>query len=88
MRVERSERFVEQEHRGVPCESARKRNALALTAGQCAGARLRERRNAEALEQLVDPLAAAVGDVLPHRHVREERVLLEHDAHAARLGRE
>ena len=30
----------------------------------------------------------AVGDVLPHRHVREERVLLVDDAHAALMQRD
>ena len=39
--------------------------------------RLRERRDAEALEQLVGALLARIRDVLTDAHVRKERVLLE-----------
>ena len=41
--------------------------------------------DAEALEQLVDALAPAVGDVRADGQVREERVLLEHEPDAALL---
>jgi hypothetical protein len=42
----------------------------------------------EAIEQLADAGARTVGDVLPHGHVREERVVLEDEADATVLGRE
>ena len=44
--------------------------------------------DAKALEQLAHPRPAAVGDVLLDRHVREERVLLEDEAHPAALRRQ
>ena len=86
MRVERGERLVEEQHARVARERARERDALALAARELAGPRLREVRDAEALEQLVDPLLAAVGDVLPHGQVREERVLLEDEPDAPLVG--
>ena len=39
MRVERRERLVEEEQRGVACESARQRDPLALTARELRDAR-------------------------------------------------
>ena len=50
--------------------------------------RLLEVRDAEALEQLVGALLARVRHVLADVHVREERVLLEHEADGALLGRQ
>ena len=62
----------------------------------CAAARRRSAADAEALEQLLRALAARaprqpgqrVGDVLPRAQVPEQRVLLEHVAAAAPLGRD
>ena len=45
-------------------------------------------RDPETPEEIVDALAPGVADVLLHRHVREERVVLEHEADSAALGRE
>ena len=77
VRVERRERLVEQEHARVARERAGERDALPLAARELGRPRLRKVRDPEPLEVLVDAAAAAVGDVLAHVHVREERVLLE-----------
>ena len=87
MGVERGERLVEQQHAGVACERPRQGDALPLPAGELARLCVREMRDAEALEQLRDPLLAAEGDVPLDAQVREERVLLEHQADAPFLGR-
>jgi hypothetical protein len=64
------------------------RPAVALPAGDGRRAHAREVADAEAVEQLVDARRRPVGDVLADRHVREERVLLEHQADRPALGRE
>ena len=88
VRVECRERLVEQEHGRVARERPRERDALPLApreiAGPCAG----EVRDPEALEQLVDPLPAAEGDVAADVEVREERVLLEDEPDRAALRRQ
>ena len=86
MGIERRERLVEEEDARVAGERPREGDALALAARELGRARLREVRDLEALEVLVDPVPAAVGDVLAHRHVREEGVLLEDEADAALVG--
>ena len=48
----------------------------------------RKMRDPEALEQLVNPRAAAEGDVAAHVEVREKRVLLEDEPDRAPLRRE
>jgi hypothetical protein len=44
--------------------------------------------DAEALEQLVDSAATREADVLRHRQVWKERIVLEHEPDRALLGRE
>ena len=88
VRVERRERLVEQEHRRVARERPRERDPLPLAAGEVARPRLREVRDPEALEQLVDALPAAEGDVAAHVEVRKERVLLEDEPDRAALRRQ
>ena len=88
VRVERRERLVEEEDRGVARERAGERDALPLAARQVAGPGTGEMRDPEALEQLVDPLSAAEGDVAADVEVREERVLLEDEPDRAALGRQ
>jgi hypothetical protein len=83
MRVERGERLVEEEDAGVTGERTSERDALALAARDRARARARKARDPEALEELVDAVAPAEGDVRPHGQVREERVFLEDEADAA-----
>ena len=58
VRVERRERLVEQQHAGVARERAGERDALALAARELGRLRVREVRDAEALEVLVDAPAA------------------------------
>ena len=87
VRVERRERLVEQQHARVARERPRQRDPLPLAARQLARLRVREVRDAEALEQLADPLLAAEGDVPRDAQVREERVLLEDEPDASLVGR-
>ena len=86
VRVERRERLVEEQHAGITGERPRERDPLPLSPRELGRPRLREVGDAEPLEVLVHPLPSRVGDVLAHRHVREERVLLEHETDAARVG--
>ena len=58
VRVERRERLVEQQHAGVARERAGERDALALAAGELGRPRLREVRDPEPLEVLVDAARA------------------------------
>ncbi len=86
VRVERRERLVQEEHLRLPRERAREGDALALASREAAGALVGEVGEPEALEQLGGSALAAELDVVPDRQVREERVLLEHEAHAPLLG--
>ena len=93
--VERGERLVEQQRARLGGERARERDALALAARELVGIARRERAQLERVEPAVDRRAAAVaarvapaaaeaeGDVLAHRQVREQRVLLEQVAAVA-----
>ena len=95
MQVERAERLVEQEHARPVDDRARKRDALALAAGQLRRApvlvlaeadhpqRLATRPARSSFGDLLD--AQAVADVLADGHVREERVVLEHGVDVARV---
>src|SRR4051794_41715953 len=85
VRIERGERLVEEQHARVARERACERDPLPLSARERFGPRLREVRDAEALEQLVDSRLAGVGDVRANAQVREERVLLEDEADAPLL---
>ncbi len=95
--VERAERLVEQQHPRLDGERPRQRDALPLPARELRripGAQVVELHQ---LEQLVDlprdlrvrrppvprPHAQAERDVLEHRHVAEQRVVLEDEADAA-----
>ena len=94
-RIERAERLVHQQNRRIGRERARHADALALAARQllAAGARRSRRRQADELQQLVDPrrdprLVPAEqprhdGDVVANGQVRKEADLLEHVADAA-----
>ena len=92
--VERRQRLVEQQHVGLARERARERHALALAARQRARPGVGQLAHPEALEQRPAARSAPsepaqrVGDVLPRAQVREQRVLLEHVAAAAPLGRQ
>ncbi len=86
--VERRQRLIQQQHLGATDEGARQRHALALAAGELVRAALPERAELHHVERLLDALlldrlverqtAQAVADVVLHRHVRKQRVRLEH----------
>ena len=88
--VERAERLVEQQDLRVDRERARKRHPLLLTAGElprqplARTAPCRTSRSISATRSRSAPAAPArleaVRDVLRNAHVREQRVVLEHDA--------
>ena len=92
--VERGERLVEQQHLGLDHQRARQRHALLLAAGQLprlavleAGKLHHRQHVGDALPDLVLADAArlqAIGDVVGDIHMREQRVILEHDAGLAR----
>ena len=84
--------------RGLEDQRARQRHALLLAAGKLCGQR--SRKAASCTSSSVSPhLAVALGaarprnsqregDVLGHRHVREQRIALEHHAEVALLRRQ
>ena len=92
--VERAERLVEEEHARLDGERSGKRDALPLTAGELTGIALFQARQLHEVEQIQNALSdlrprrpararpdfQAEGDVVEHRHVAEERVVLEHEA--------
>jgi len=88
--VERGERLVEQQQARLARQAARQRHALLLSAGERVRAAPGVGAHLHQLKHLVDAgrdrrarharpqLAQAEGDVARHRHVREQRVGLEH----------
>ena len=94
-RVERRERFVQQEHSRASRQSPCKRHPLTLAARQRFGVRIGQRADAEAIEQL-ERVNAALGpwqrpqrerNVLERAQVGKQGVFLEQVAAAAPLGR-
>ena len=57
LRIERAERFVEEQHLRFDRERARERHALTLTAGQLGGAAIRHEVQLHELQQLPDAAA-------------------------------
>ena len=96
--VERGERLVEQQDRRLDGERAGERHALLLAARELARQAIAEAAELHRLEEAIDlggdlrpahaARAQAVGDVLRHRHVREQGVVLEDDADVALVGRQ
>ena len=96
MTVERSERFVEQQHPRCRGERSSERNTLRLTARECRDRSPFVAGETDQLEEFDDPLAPGAGidvvhpkpelDVLPDISMWEERVILEHQAERADLG--
>ena len=96
--VEIGERFIEQHKRRLRHQAARKCNALALAPRECGGPAVGKaikldqrqgRRNAKSALGLVDSRhRQSIRDIFGHRHVRPQRVRLEHDADPASLGRD
>ncbi|MNT02284.1 hypothetical protein D3C72_1367750 [compost metagenome] len=95
--IQRRERLVQQQDPRPYHQSAGQRHPLALTAGELpriaaleAGQLHQRQRLLHAGRQLTPRLGLhleAEGDVVPHRHVGEERIALEHHADAPLLGR-
>jgi len=91
--VEGGERLVEQQHRRFGDDGARERDPLLLSARERARQTVGKVRHLHRLERGLHPRydlgpggapgAQPVGDVLGDRHVREERIVLEHHADPA-----
>jgi len=96
--VEVRERLIEQEHAGFDDDGAGEGDALLLTAGQLRGTPLGKLQESDHVECGVDALRdlgrgrpaffQAEGDVPAHRHVRPQRIGLEHHADVAPPGRQ
>ena len=88
LRVEVRQRLVEQEHLGMAHDRAADRDALPLAAGELARLALEQLLDAQDLGGFADPLGDLGLGELPHlepeghvvvdRHVRVQRVVLEH----------
>jgi hypothetical protein len=93
LEVEGAQGLVEQQHPGAVDEGAGQRHPLPLAAGQLPRPPAAEAAEPDRVQRLLGPGLAlglahalhhqAVGDVLRHRHVREERVVLEDRVHVA-----
>ena len=91
--IERAERLVHQQRVRLDHDGARERDTLLLTARELANGAVLETREPNHFERIRDAppdfvaRAAldleAVGDVLPDRHVRKQRVALKHHSHVA-----
>jgi hypothetical protein len=96
LRVQRTERLVEQQHARLDRQRAGQGHALALAAAELGRIARLMALQADDPQQLVDlrvdlrlwPLADAQpgGDVLAHGHVLERGVVLEDEADAAPVG--
>jgi hypothetical protein len=98
--VEGAEGFVEEEDLRLDRERAGEGDALALPAGELGGKPGIEPLELHELQQRMHPLhdrvalralaaradGEAKGDVLEHRHVPEQRVVLKHETHLALAG--
>ena len=99
-RVERGKRLVQQQRTGLRRQCARQGHALALATGKLVRHLLGQRVDVQRLQPLVHlglartrariaPAALqAEADVLAHRQMREQRVVLEHITHVALLRRQ
>ena len=95
--VQRPEGLVEQQHPGARDERTGQRDALLLSAGELRGPAALQTLELHQREHLPHPVAGlrlrhpahreTEGHVLRHRHVGEERVVLEHHADASPMRR-
>src|SRR5579862_1161655 len=95
--VERAQRLVEQQHLGPADERAGERHALLLAARKLVGLALAEMAELYHVQRFADALlrrrlveletAQAVADIALDRHVREQRVGLEHHVDRPLVGR-
>ena len=98
LRVEIRQRLVEQERLRLAHQRAAHRDPLTLTAGELAGLAVEQLVDLQQLGRLADPpvdlgarrpaLPQPVGQVAVHRHVRIQRVVLEHHRDVALAGRQ
>ncbi len=96
--VEVRQRLVHQEQRGLADDGASERDALLLPARQLMRLARDERLDPEHARDARDPprdlltrhavTLEAERQIVPHRHVRIERVILEYHGDVARLGRD
>src|SRR5882762_465639 len=98
--VERAERFVQEQDLGLHGQRAGERDALALAPRELRRVAVREPVELDQTQQVVHPRVdlfarrprparphpQAKGHVLEHRHLPEERVVLEAEAHLALAG--
>ncbi len=95
--IERAERFVQQQNARPIHEGSRHRHTLLLTTRHLSRFAIGQFGHLHHVEGLGHPrrdlrlgdalLPQSVGDVLTDRHVREERVVLEHRVHIALVRR-
>ena len=100
LRIERAKRLVEQQDARLDRERAGERDALPLAAGQLAGIAVGQPVELHQIQQLLDARtnrglvladgarlhAQAKGNVFEHRHVAEQRVVLEHESDMTLAG--
>ena len=94
--VQGAEGLIEQQHLGLVRQRTRHRHALLLAAGELRRQPLIHALERHQAQQLLATLPARPGahvphaqrelDVLCHRHMAEQRVVLEHQPHAALAG--
>ena len=89
--VEGAHRLVKEQKLRMGCKGSCEGHALALSAGKLVGLSVSEFLHVDKGEHLLDVLLDLVlrhmllleseGDIVPHGHVREKRVGLEHHVH-------
>ncbi len=97
MPVEVGERFIEQHDVRLGDEAAGKRNTLPLATGKFGGTAIREALKSDGGKRLTHPLPVffarntahlqRVAGIVGNRHVRPQRIGLEHHCHVAPLRR-
>ena len=98
LQIEVGQRFVEQEQPRPRDDGAGKRRALLLAAGELGGKLVGHAGEADEAQHRVHPFVdlgavgfadfQRIGHVLAHRHVRPDRIALEHHADVALLRRQ
>ena len=92
--IERGERFIEQQDVGFQHQRARQRDALPLAAGELGGTARFLAGELNQIEHVANPVADVIAraaaqaefDVVAHREMRKERVVLKDRAYIALIG--
>ena len=93
--IQGAERLVEEQYLGLDGQGSGQGHALPLSAGELGGQTIFQALELDEMEQVCDPLAdflaggalgarpdaQAEGDVLKHRHVAEQGVVLKYESH-------